>query len=56
MNFYLLDALTFSDLWNAFTGAFTSATTFFAAQPIFLTLIGVPVGAFVIGTVIKSIR
>ncbi len=57
MDFILADGgLGFSTLWDAFTSAFSSATTFFSAQPIFLTLIGVPIGAFVVGTVVKSIR
>lgn len=53
---FLLDGLAFGDLWSAFTGAFSSAVTFFSAQPIFLTLIGVPIGAFVVGTIVKSVR
>ncbi len=57
MNFVLLEGgLSFSALWSAFTSAFTSAVAFFSDQPIFLTLIGVPIGAFVVGTIIKSIR
>lgn len=57
MEFILADGgLSFSELWSAFTSAFTSAVAFFSAQPIFLTLIGVPVGAFVVGTIVKSIR
>ena len=57
MEFFLADGgLSFADLWSAFTSAFSSAVTFFSAQPIFLTLIGVPIGAFVVGTIVKSIR
>ena len=48
--------LSFSTLWSSFTEAFNSAVTFFASQPIFLTLIAVPIGAFVVGTVVKSVR
>lgn len=57
MDLILLDGgLAFADVWSAFTSAFSSAVTFFAAQPVFLAIIGVPVGAFVVGTVVKSIR
>lgn len=57
MPVFLADGgLSFSQLWSAFTAAFNSAVAFFAEQPIFLTLIGVPIGAFVVGTIVKSVR
>lgn len=56
MEFILLDGLAFSDVWTQFIGAFSSATSFFQSQPIFLALIGIPVGAFVVGTIVKTIR
>lgn len=56
MTWIIADGLAFTDVWNSFTSAFGSAVTFFSAQPIFLALIGVPVGAFVVGTIVKTIR
>lgn len=56
MIFITADGLAFADVWSVFTSAFSSAVSFFSAQPIFLALIGVPVGAFVVGTIVKTIR
>lgn len=56
MTFFIADGLSFSDVWSQFTSAFSSVTSFFQAQPIFLALIGIPVGAFVVGTIVKTIR
>ena len=56
MNFITAAAPTWSSLFTSFTDAFSSAWGFIGDHDIFMVLIAIPVGMFVLGSVIKSVR
>lgn len=48
--------LSFSSLWTEFVTDFGLVSSFFSSNPIFLAIIGLPIGAFAIGCIVKAIR
>lgn len=56
MPILLEGGLSFSQLFEQFSTDFGTVTSFFAANPVFLSLVAFPLGAFAIGAVIKAIR
>lgn len=48
--------LSFSSLWSEFVTDFGLVSAFFNSNPVFLAIIGLPIGVFAIGCIVKAIR
>lgn len=49
-------AITWSTVWGEFQSAWTSVSGFMATNSVFLTIIGVPIVAGIIGVIAHAIR
>ena len=48
--------LSFGSLWTEFVTDFGLVSSFFNSNPVFLAIIGLPIGVFAIGCIVKAIR